>query len=111
MLPAPAATATPPSTIPPTHQAAVSSRRGLDLVATDFPKRLAALRNERGMTQVTLPQHVGIHVSQFRRYEASTSSPTLNVLRKLAIAPVRQLRYARFDAERDCLLEAGAQRA
>jgi transcriptional regulator with XRE-family HTH domain len=52
----------------------------------DFPKRLATLRNERGMTQGTLAQHVGIHVSQLRRYEAGSSSPTLDVLRKLAIA-------------------------
>jgi DNA-binding XRE family transcriptional regulator len=52
----------------------------------DFPERLATLRNERGMTQGTLAQHVGIHVSQLRRYEAGNSSPTLDVLRKLAIA-------------------------
>ena len=54
--------------------------------AMDFPERLATLRNERGMTQGTLAQHVGIHVSQLRRYEAGSSSPTLDVLRKLAIA-------------------------
>ena len=52
----------------------------------DFPKRLAALRNERKMTQRSLAEHVGIHVSQIRRYEAGDSSPTLDVLRKLAVA-------------------------
>jgi transcriptional regulator with XRE-family HTH domain len=38
------------------------------------------------MTQGVLAEHVGIHVSQLRRYEAGNSSPTLDVLRKLAIA-------------------------
>ena len=54
--------------------------------AMDFFERLATSRNERGMTQGTLAEHVGIHVSQLRRYEAGSSSPTLDVLRKLAIS-------------------------
>lgn len=61
-------------------------RPGLDLLAMDFPKRLATLRNERKMTQQALADFVGIHVSQLRRYEGGSSSPTLDVLRKLAIA-------------------------
>ncbi|HXN39793.1 MAG TPA: helix-turn-helix transcriptional regulator [Solirubrobacteraceae bacterium] len=61
-----------------------------------LPQRLAALRNERRMTQGTLAQHVGIHVSRFRRYEGVSSSPTLDVLRKLAIRSVRQLTYVRL---------------
>lgn len=55
------------------------------LLAMDFPERLAALRGERGITQQTLAERVGIHVSQIRRYEAGQSAPTLDVLRKLAI--------------------------
>jgi transcriptional regulator with XRE-family HTH domain len=62
------------------------TRPGLDLLAMDFPKRLATLRNERKMTQRSLAEHVGIHVSQIRRYEGGESSPTLDVLRKLAVA-------------------------
>ena len=54
--------------------------------AMDFPERLATLRNERGMTQGTLAKHVGIHVSQLRRYEAGTSQPTLDVIRSMAVA-------------------------
>jgi len=46
----------------------------------------AALRDERKMTQPSLAEHVGVHVSQIRRYEAGDSSPTLDVLRKLAVA-------------------------
>lgn len=61
-------------------------RAPIDLLAMDFPTRLAALRNERKMTQRSLADHVGIHVSQVRRYEGGDSTPTLDVLRKLAIA-------------------------
>jgi transcriptional regulator with XRE-family HTH domain len=52
----------------------------------DFPQRLAALRKERALTQQALAEQVGVHVSQIRRYEAGESTPTLDVLRKLAIA-------------------------
>jgi len=52
----------------------------------DFPERLAALRKERQMTQPQLADRVGVHISQIRRYEAGDSQPTLDVIRKLAIA-------------------------
>lgn len=52
----------------------------------DFPQRLAALRKERSLTQDALAERVGVHVSQIRRYEAGTSTPALDALRKLAIA-------------------------
>ena len=52
----------------------------------DFPQRLATLRKERSLTQNALADNVGVHVSQIRRYEAGESTPTLDVLRKLAIA-------------------------
>jgi transcriptional regulator with XRE-family HTH domain len=51
----------------------------------DFPQRLAALRKERGFTQPALAEAVSLHVSQLRRYEAGTSQPTLDVLRRLAM--------------------------
>lgn len=52
----------------------------------DFPKRLAALRKERQLTQQTLADQVGVHVIQIKRYEAGTSQPTLDVLRKLSMS-------------------------
>jgi len=55
-------------------------------VTMDFSERLAALRRERSLTQQTLAETVGIHVSQLRRYEAGQSQPTLEVIRKLAVA-------------------------
>lgn len=56
------------------------------LAAMDFANRLAAVRKQRGMTQQTLADTVGIHVTQLRRYEAGTNQPTLDVLRALAVA-------------------------
>ena len=56
------------------------------LAMTDFPHRLTAVRNQRKLTQQALAEHAGVHVSQIRRYEAGESTPTLDVLRKLAIA-------------------------
>lgn len=56
------------------------------LAAMDFAHRLAAVRKQRGMTQQTLADAVGVHVTQLRRYEAGTNQPTLEVLRALAVA-------------------------
>ncbi len=65
----------------------------------DFPERIAAVRNERKMTQRSLAEHVGVHVSQIRRYEAGDSTPTLDVLRKLAIALSVSADTLVFDAD------------
>ncbi|MGH9931728.1 MAG: helix-turn-helix domain-containing protein [Pyrinomonadaceae bacterium] len=51
-----------------------------------FGKRLAELRKQRGLTQQQLCELVGTHVSQMRNYEADRSQPTLEVIRKLALA-------------------------
>jgi len=54
--------------------------------AVDFPRHLAELRKQRNLTQQALADRVGIHVVQLRRYEAGSSQPTLEVIRKLAVA-------------------------
>ena len=56
------------------------------LATMEFPDRLSTLRKERNLTQKALSDAVGVHVTQLRRYEAGTSQPTLDVLRKLAVA-------------------------
>ena len=56
------------------------------LLTMDFGKRLAALRKGRSMTQLALAEKVGCHVTMIRRYEANETQPTLEVIRKLAIA-------------------------
>ncbi len=52
----------------------------------DFPQRLAAFRKEKRLTQQALADEVGVHVMQIRRYEAGKAQPTLDVIRRLAIA-------------------------
>ena len=58
----------------------------LAFFAMEFPERLAALRKARGLTQQALADQVGIAVLQVHRYENGTSQPTLDVIRRLAIA-------------------------
>jgi transcriptional regulator with XRE-family HTH domain len=56
------------------------------LLTMDFGKRLAALRKERSLTQATLAEKVGCHITMIRRYEVNETQPTLDIIRKLAIA-------------------------
>ncbi len=51
-----------------------------------FPERLASLRKNKSLTQQNLADVIKVNVSQLKRYEAGTSQPTLDVLRKMAIA-------------------------
>lgn len=52
----------------------------------NFHERLVLLRKERGLTQQALAELVGMHISQIRRYESGQSQPTLDAIRKLAVA-------------------------
>lgn len=51
-----------------------------------FAERLAKLRKARGLTQQALADKAGMHVVQIRRYETNASQPSLEAIRKLAIA-------------------------
>ena len=62
------------------------ARFPLDLIATKFPERMAALRKEHSLTQQALADNVGVHLTQIQRYESGAVQPTLDVIRRLAIA-------------------------
>ncbi len=51
-----------------------------------FPERVTKLRTQRKLSFPELAERTGIHVTQLRRYEKGESQPTLDTLRKLAIA-------------------------
>ena len=51
-----------------------------------FAQRLAALRKDKDWTQVELAERAGLHVVQVRRYETDVSEPSLEAIRKLALA-------------------------
>jgi len=53
---------------------------------SDFPQKLSSLRKERSLTQQALAEMVGLGITQIKRYEAGTSQPTLDVIRRLAQA-------------------------
>jgi transcriptional regulator with XRE-family HTH domain len=52
----------------------------------DFPERLARLRKQRSLTLQGLADLADVHITQIQRYEAGQTQPTLDVVRKLAIA-------------------------
>ena len=56
------------------------------VVDMNFSDRLAAFRKQRGLTQQALADRVGVHVIQIHRYEAGSSQPSLEVIKKLAVA-------------------------
>ncbi|PHV09896.1 transcriptional regulator [Chitinimonas sp. BJB300] len=49
-----------------------------------FSARLIALRKDKGLTQQALADATHIHVQQIKRYEAGTSEPSAEALRKIA---------------------------
>jgi len=49
-------------------------------------ERLVSLRKERGLTQHAVAEMVSMHISQIRRYESGHSQPTLDAIRKRAVA-------------------------
>ena len=58
----------------------------LSFMAMEFPQRLATLRKQRKLTQQALADKVGVHITQIQRYEHGNIQPTLDVIRRLAIA-------------------------
>jgi len=61
-------------------------KRQKEKLTVSFGKRLAEMRKKRGLTQQHLCELVGVHVTQLRNYEGDRSQPTLDVIRKLALA-------------------------
>ncbi|HXK06758.1 MAG TPA: helix-turn-helix transcriptional regulator [Verrucomicrobiae bacterium] len=61
-------------------------QRNDEPVNNGFPQRLSALRKERSLTQQALAEMVELGITQMKRYEAGTSQPTLEVIRRLSQA-------------------------
>lgn len=56
----------------------------IEFATMSLSARLIALRKERGLTQQGLADATGIHVQQIKRYEAGSSEPSAEALRKIA---------------------------
>lgn len=50
-----------------------------------FNTRLSELRKQRGLTQESLAESIGVTKTQVYRYENGSSQPTLDVIRNLAV--------------------------
>ena len=51
-----------------------------------FQERLVSFRKDHSLTQQALANRVGVHVIQIHRYESGASQPSLEVIKKLALA-------------------------
>jgi len=56
------------------------------ILTMSFSKRLTHIRKERKFTQQQMANTIGIHISQIKRYESGDTQPSLEVLRKIAVA-------------------------
>jgi len=50
-----------------------------------FPDQLATLRRNKGFTQTAFAEACAISLPMVQRYEAGTSQPTLDVIKKMAV--------------------------
>ena len=51
-----------------------------------FPSRLISLRKERGLSQQAMAEAIGIHANSWKKYESGQAQPSLDVLKKIAMA-------------------------
>lgn len=64
--------------------------------------RLAQYRKQRGMTQAQLASALALHITQIKRYEAGSSQPSVEGLKKIAVLLHVSADELLFDAaERD----------
>ena len=54
--------------------------------SVNLATRLVVLRKEKGLTQQEMADRIGLHVNQVRRYEAGSAQPSLEALKKIAVA-------------------------
>lgn len=58
----------------------------LRFIQMSLPKRFAQLRKEQGLTQQQMAEMVGIHLTQVKRYESGQAQPSIEILKKIALA-------------------------
>lgn len=52
----------------------------------DFSERLVKLRKNKRFTQQALADKVSVHLTQIQRYESGVTQPSLDIIRRLAVA-------------------------
>ena len=56
----------------------------IEFATMSFFARLISLRKQKGLTQQALADAIGLHITQIKRYEAGTSQPSLEAIKKIA---------------------------
>jgi len=64
-----------------------------------LPERLIALRKERSLTQQRMADTIGIHVNSQKKYENGQAQPSLDVLKKIALALHVSTDYLLFEEQ------------
>ncbi|THB69716.1 MAG: XRE family transcriptional regulator [Gammaproteobacteria bacterium] len=62
-----------------------------------LPKRLLKLRKGQGLTQQAMAEAIGIHVNSLKKYEAGQAQPSLEALKKIAVAMNVSTDYLLFE--------------
>lgn len=55
-------------------------------ITMTFSKRFIQLRKDNQLTQQEMADKVGMHITQVRRYEAEQAQPSIELLKKIAVA-------------------------
>ncbi len=55
-------------------------------IQMSFPERFIQLRKSNKLTQQSMADRIGIHVTQVKRYEAGTAQPSLEIIKKIALS-------------------------
>jgi transcriptional regulator with XRE-family HTH domain len=63
-----------------------AQKKAPEVKKSDFSQRLAQARRERGLTLMELADKAKVHISHIQRIEAGKSQPTVEILKRLALA-------------------------
>lgn len=55
-------------------------------ITMSFPDRFIKLRKDNNLTQQQMADKIGMHITQVKRYEAAQAQPSLEVVKKIALA-------------------------
>lgn len=62
------------------------SHRTPDWLHMNIAERLTALRKSKGLIQQAMAEFVGLHITQIKRYETGEAAPSLEAIKKIALA-------------------------
>lgn len=55
-------------------------------ITMSFPDRFIQLRKTHNLTQQEMADKVGMHITQVKRYEAGQAQPSIEILKRIAVA-------------------------